>query len=251
MDFYSNVTQPIPFSSLICGFNALVAIFCASLIWFKRRDLLESNLLVKRFYFAFIYSAAQFSFSFLPGTLVNDNYFIQVVYTFSDVTIMLVAMYLLSIPLNIFPQTQKLKQFVKIALWIILAFSVFYVAYNLRFLKPVTPVTYGYMIDWRNSIPPALQLIAASLCAIFIIATVLFFFFRGWWHEDSLIRKRSRILTIGFFSIFLGWIGISFFNTFTPQSPGIILIAGSVGCGVMSLGFVTLLWAIFLKKEVR
>lgn len=243
------MTQLIPFSSLICGFNALVAIFCASLIWFRRRDLLESDSLVKRFYFAFIYSAAQFSLNFLPGTLVHDPYFIQVIYTFSDVTIMLIAMYMLYIPLNTFPQTQKLKQFLKTASGIVFAFSIFYVAYNLWVLKPVTLVTYGSMIDWRNSIAPALQLIAVSLCAIFIIATILIFFFRGWWHEDSFIRKRSRILTVGFFSMLLGWISISIFNTSTPQRPGIILTGGTVGCGVMSLGFVALLWAILSKKE--
>ena len=241
--------QLIPFSSLLCGFNVLVSTFCASSIWLRRRDLLESDPLVKRFYFAFVYSSAQFFWNFLPGTLVKDPYFIQIIYTFSDVTIMLIAMYMLSIPLNTFPQTQRLRQFVKIASRIVMAFSVFYVAYNLWVLKPVTVVTYGYMIDWRSSVSPALQLIIVSLCAIFIISTALFFFFRGWWHENDLIRRRSRILAVGFFAILLGWIGVSFFNTSTPQSPGIVLLVGTIGVGTMSLGFVALLWAVFTRNK--
>jgi len=246
-----NVTQLIPLSSLLSGFNVLVAIFCASLLWFRRRDLLKSDPLVKRFFNIFVYCAAQFSWSFLPGTLVKDTYFIQVVYTFADMTIMWITIYLFSIPLNMFPQTQKLKQFVKTASWVMLVFSISYVGYNLQTIKPAIPVTYGTLIDWRGTVEPTLQLIAIAFAAICLIATVSFFFFRGWQHENNLIRKRSRILTAGFFSILLGWVVISLFSAFASQGMGILLTGGAIGTGFMSLGFVALLSAIFTKAETR
>jgi len=240
--------QLIPLSSFISIFNAVIALFCASLMFIRKRGLLFQNILASRLFIVFVISAITFSVAGLPGTLVKDPSKIQMVYTFVDVFTMLNTICLVFIPLSVFSKGKPIAFQLLLPL---ITFSIGYLIHNLLFVTPATPVVYGPFIDWRGSSLPIFQNAVAGI-AMFCIATTVFLFTKnGWFHENDVIRRRSRFMGSGFFLILIGWALISLFTVSSGSKMLLIISGGAGGSLLMSGGFLLLLKGVFEKESMK
>ncbi len=238
----------IPLSSVINLFNAVVSASCALIIWVRRRSMLWQDVFVSRFFFVFIFSTLQFFTVSLPGILTQDTTAIQVIYTLGDVFVMLETFYLVSIPLKIF---SKEKVSLKEPAAIGILFTLFYLFYNLIFLKPAIPTTFGSFIDWRGSTNPILEMLVWGLSAIALLAVILLFVINGWFHKQPIVRKRSRRFAVGFSLTFTGWFVVFLFTSFGSTNLKFLVSGGAIGSLLVSLGLLSVLTGIFAREKTN
>ena len=230
----------IPIASLSAIVDLIVATGSAAVIFFRRRLMGKSGALVPNFIRAFIFMSCGFFCFSLAGIVIFDLRLIEISYTFGSAFFLIAMRYLISIPVRIFSKKDRLT---KIMAWVLVASAIFYVIFNLIFLKPAEAVYFKPFIDWRDSAPPALQLIVWALVASSLLGITLLFIINGWHHDDRLIRRRSRIYACGFALDFIGWSSIFIFAVSATKNKTILASGGALGCVLISMGMIMLLIA--------
>ena len=235
----------IPVASLSAIVDLTVAIGAAAIIFSRRRLMGKSDALVPNFMRAFIFMGCGFFLFSLAGIVIFDLRLIEVSYIFGNAFFLIAMRYLISIPVRIFAKEDRLT---KVMSWVLVVSAIFHIIFNLIFLKPAEAVYFKPFIDWRDSAPPALQLIVWALVAATLLGITLLFIIHGWYHDDRLIRKRSRIYACGFFLDFIGWLSIFLFAISAIKSPVILVGGGALGCFLISAGMILLLIASISKS---
>jgi len=236
----------IPVASLSAIVDLIVAIGVAAIIFSRRRLMGKSDALVPNFMRAFIFMGCGFFLFSLAGIVIFDLRLIEVSYIFGNAFFLIAMSFLIFVPARIFSMEDRLT---KVMSWVLVVSAIFHIIFNLIFLKPAEAVYFKPFIDWRDSAPPALQLIVWALVAATLLGITLLFIIHGWYHNDRLIRKRSRIYACGFFLDFTGWLSIFLFAISATKNKIILVGGGALGCVLISLGMIMLLVATISKDS--
>ncbi|MFA4889953.1 MAG: hypothetical protein WC628_10350, partial [Candidatus Omnitrophota bacterium] len=72
---------------------------------------------------------------------------------------------------------------------------------------------------------------------------------KGWRHENSFIRQRSRFFVIGIMTISVGWSAAQLFS-FAKLTPGnYLLVSGFTSAILVNLGMILLLRGVLLREK--
>jgi len=245
----------LPLASILTLISSVITTACAITISKRQKIQLREGILlfktgetylVSRFFVCFIICATGLFIYGLPGVFVRDLKLVQASYALGDVIFLIAVAYLISIPYILFSQN---KTAMIVTVRIFLAYAVFYFVYNLITLKEAMPVHYGSFIDWRSSINPAVQTVEGLFLVIGLLLFIALFVIKGWKHENSFIRRRSRFFAIGFSIVLVGWISVFVFLTSETKNISFMLSGGVIGNIFISSGFFIVLRGIIAKDN--
>jgi hypothetical protein len=237
----------IPPTSIACMVDFLVAITCAN-IMYRRKKILPQNIIIDNFLKVYIILSFGFFLFTLPSILIFDPSVIQFISLFGNTSFIISMSFLLLIPAKIFLSQDRESL---IFSWILRIGAVIYLVTNLILFRPAQKVYFKPFVDWREGTLPFFQFFLWFLCATALVWMVILFVVKGWLHEDSFIRKRSRIFAIGFAIIFIGWLMILLFQVSASKNPLILFGGGTVGVFFVSLGMIVLLIATAIKDTIE
>ena len=236
----------IPPTSLSAMVDFIVASACAVVIYFRRKSIGKENILTANFLRVFIVLSFGFFLFTLPSTVIFDPTIVQLLSTFGNASFIIAMSFLIFVPARIFSLEDRKT---KVLSWRLITSALSYRAINLILFKPADVIYFKPFVDWREGTIPIMQVVLWFLVASSLLWMAILFVVRGWFHQDSLTRRRSRIYAVGFTLIFIGWLVILLFQISASKNPLILFGGGSLGCAFISLGMIMLLVATISKDS--
>jgi len=197
---------------------------------------------INLFFKSFVFGGIYFFLSGLPGKLVQDLFWAEVVFILSWIPLYISLFYLTKLTFYIW----GLERFIKPLLLIIIILIIVTSILNIIYFSPAEIRTFGQFVFCFERSPSWLLGASGAFVTLLLLMNAILFFRGGLESKDKFISKRSLLLGSGMGSLSLA----AFFNyvvvNIFPRLRFLIFFAGLF----LFIGVITIYWGIqILRKE--
>lgn len=231
----------IPLLHIITLFEFLFCLFAVRKLYYSYKK--TKNESINNFLRAFGALGVYFGIVSLPGLVVNNPFWVQVIYTLSYPPLFFASIFLLLVVFNIL----NLRFFPLITIFVVLM-MVINTMLNITFFdKAWIPNSIGPFYYWAEGTPLLVQIINGISILILTLINSLFFWIEGWKVEKGLMRTRSFFIASGLSFLISAAISNYIVSVYLASSflgPIFAILAGLLAL----IGLSAMLFGIYYKS---